>query len=268
MNVVDTHIHLFVRGLPLAPVRRYVPDYDATTEDYMKQMSLHGITHAVIVQPSFLGTDNSFMCQVLRAHPRIFRGIAVVDPTITEGELDKLEADGVVGIRLNLDGLPIPQLGAEPWRGLLQSLAGRQWQVEVHRDAGDLPLILDPLIDAGVNVVVDHFGRPATALGAEDPGFRYLLSMAASGKVWVKLAAPYRNDADSAPSLAAELLEGFGPERLVWGSDWPHTRHESSVSIQKMKEALQRCVPAEADRNRILGETAFELFQFDRGASQ
>jgi predicted TIM-barrel fold metal-dependent hydrolase len=78
MSLVDTHIHVFVRGLPLAPVRRYVPEYDATCEDYLRHAQPSGVTHAVIVQPSFLGTDNSYMCGVLRQHRHALRGIAVV----------------------------------------------------------------------------------------------------------------------------------------------------------------------------------------------
>jgi predicted TIM-barrel fold metal-dependent hydrolase len=267
MNVVDTHVHAFIRGLKLAPVRRYVPDYDATIEDYLARMDTHGISHAVLVQPSFLGTDNSFMCSALRAHRSRLRGIAVVEPEVSDAELNALQEDGVVGIRLNLDGLPIPQFDTGPWPRLLGAVRERNWQIEVHREGRDLPQLVDPLVEAGVNVVVDHFGRPDDDLGIDDPGFRNLLRHGASRRVWVKLSGAYRNGSDgrgfaTAPKAAALLLAHFGPDRLVWGSDWPHTRHESYIDIARMRREFDSWIPAQADREIILGQSALELFQF------
>jgi predicted TIM-barrel fold metal-dependent hydrolase len=267
MNVVDTHVHVFVRGLKLAAIRRYVPDYDATIEDYLARMDRFGITHAVMVQPSFLGTDNSFMCEVLREHRQRLRGIAVVEPDVSEAELDALQRDGVVGIRLNLDSLPIPEFDRGPWPKLLASLIARDWQIEVHREARDLALVIDPLVEAGVRVVVDHFGRIDDDLGADDPGFKHLLSKASSRRVWVKLSGAYRNGSEGrgfahAPAAARQLLDHFGADRLVWGSDWPHTRHESYIDIPRMRRELDAWVTDPADREGVLGTTALELFKF------
>lgn len=270
MSLVDTHIHVFIRGLELAAVRRYVPDYDATIEDYQVQMRKNGITHAVVVQPSFLGTDNSYMCQILEQHPQMLRGIAVVDPSISEEELDKLQTSGVVGIRLNLDGLPLPQFDTGHWPRLLESIRRRNWQIEIHREGRDLPPLIDPLIEAGIDVVVDHFGRPDDDLGIEDPGFRHILAKGASRRLWVKLSGAYRNGSDgrgfaSAPKAAQMLLAHLGADRLVWGSDWPHTRHESYISAERMKNELEKWVPSKDERELIGGATALRLFKFDSG---
>lgn len=267
MSLVDTHVHVFVRGLPLARVRRYVPDYDATIDDYRAQMALHGISHAVLVQPSFLGTDNSFMCDALRRHRSELRGIAVVDPSIPEQDLDALERDGVVGIRLNLDSLPIPDFAADPWPRLLASVARRGWQVEVHREARDLAMLVGPLVDAGVTVVVDHFGRPDDDLGIDDPGFRYLLTQGRSRRVWVKISAPYRNGSEGRGLATASraiplLVEHLGGDRLVWGSDWPHTRHESYRSVPAGLSELAAWFPDKADHARVAGPNALELYKF------
>jgi predicted TIM-barrel fold metal-dependent hydrolase len=154
---------------------------------------------------------------MLRQRPEQLRGIAVVAPQVEADELDTLQRAGVVGIRLNLDSLPIPDFRVGPWPYLLSELRQREWQVELHREAVDLPRLLDPLLEAGVRIVVDHFGRPSPALGVEDPGFRHLLHVAATKQVWVKLSAAYRNGPSGpahAPALAAQLLEHFGPERL------------------------------------------------------
>lgn len=267
MSLVDTHVHVFVRGLPLAPVRRYVPDYDATIEDYRAQMALHGISHAVLVQPSFLGTDNSFMCDALRRYPAELRGIAVVDPAISEEDLDALERDGVVGIRLNLDSLPIPDFAADPWPRLLASVVRRGWQVEVHREGRDLPQLVAPLVDAGVAVVVDHFGRPDDDLGTDDPGFRYLLTLGRTRRVWVKVSAPYRNGSNgrglaTAVKAIPLLVEHLGLDRLVWGSDWPHTRHESYRSIPTAAAELAAWFPDAKERSRVAAANPLELFKF------
>lgn len=267
MPAVDTHVHVFARGLKLAPLRRYAPEYEATIDDHFAVAQEHDITHAVLVQPSFLGTDNNYMCAALRAHRERLRGIAVVDPAISDNELDALQAAGVVGIRLNLDGLPIPQFERAPWPALLASLKRRDWLVEVHREACDLPRLLDPLLAAGLNVVVDHFGRPDQQLGSRDPGFRYLLEQAGSRRVWVKLSGAYRNGPapmsfTAAPALAALLLEHFGPERLVWGSDWPHTRHESYIDLGLTRRMLDEWVPEPDARAQVLGATALHLFRF------
>lgn len=270
MSLVDTHIHVFIRGLKLAAVRRYVPDYDATIEDYQVQMQKNSITHAVIVQPSFLGTDNSYMCEVLEQHPQMLRGIAVVDPSVSEDELDALQKSGVVGIRLNLDGLPLPEFDAGHWPRLLDSIRRRDWQIEIHREGRDLPQLIDPLIEAGINIVVDHFGRLDDDLGIEDPGFKHILEKGASRRLWVKLSGAYRNGSDgrgfaSAPKAAQLLLKHLGADRLVWGSDWPHTRHESYISVERMKSEFEKWVPSQEERELISGKTALRLFKFQTG---
>lgn len=193
IEAVDSHAHVFLRSLPRIPSARHSPEYDATLESYVAHLSACGITHAVLVQPSFLGTDNHFFVDALARYPQRFRGIAVVNPCTAEDEFARLEATDVVGIRLNLVGLPIPDFTAPRWRALLARANALGWHVEVHRRAADLPAIIPALLDQSCRVVVDHFGRPAPHLGTLDPGFRFLLSIAGTGQVWVKLSAAYRN---------------------------------------------------------------------------
>jgi len=264
---VDTHAHIFKSGLKLANARRYAPDYEAPLEDYLAMLDRHDIARGVLVQPSFLGTDNSFMLAALRQAPARLRGIAVVDPAASPAELDALDAAGVVGVRLNLVGTPLPDFSTALWRDFLKQVARLDWQVEVHREAHDLPLILPLLLRAGVNVVVDHFGRPDPKLGVNDPGFRYLLDAAASRRVWVKLSAAYRNGPDGAgeqTALAAIplLRNAFGMERLMWGSDWPHTQFEKSVNYDRARTLLDSWLPDPAERRIVLADTPSGLFRF------
>jgi len=128
----DCHAHIFKRGLKLADVRRYAPDYDATVADYLRVLDENGMARGVLVQPSFLGTDNGFLLEGLSVAPTRLRSIAVVEPTATKGELAELDRKGVVGIRLNLVGLAVPRFDEAPWPALLKSVADLGWQVEVH----------------------------------------------------------------------------------------------------------------------------------------
>ncbi|HZA91022.1 MAG TPA: amidohydrolase family protein [Gemmatimonadales bacterium] len=264
---IDTHAHVFRRGLELADIRRYAPDYDAEIEDYLRQLDANAVTRGVLVQPSFLGTDNSFMLEALRQHPARLRGIAMVPPDVATSELQRLAAGGVVGIRLNLVGLPLPDLRAEPWPALMRRVADQGWQVEVHREARDLASVIGPLLEAGVNVVVDHFGRPDPELSIADPGFGYLLSVAASRRVWVKLSAAYRNGAGGRGEAIARaaiplLRDAFGLERLLWGSDWPHTQFESLITYGSTVSQVEVWLPDPAERSVVLKDTPTKLFHF------
>jgi predicted TIM-barrel fold metal-dependent hydrolase len=254
--------------LPLAPQRRHAPDYDATLDSYVRYLTGNGVSHAVLVQPSFLGTDNSFFAAICRKYPQRFRGVAVVAPAVSNKELESLADAGVVGMRLNLVGLPLPDLRNGAWPRLLACANSLRWHVEVHREARDLPVIVGELLAQRCTVVVDHFGRPDAEAGASDPGFRYLLSTADTGKVWVKLSAAYRSSRGDGglglgKALTRPLLEAFSAERLVWGSDWPHTQHQDVIDYSASIRALAAWVPEESTRAVILGLSARELFRFD-----
>lgn len=225
------------------------------------------MSHGVLVQPSFLGTDNSYLVSALRKYPDRFRGIAVVEPTISSGQLQMLHDAGVVGIRLNLVGLPTPDFSLPSWRALLNELKLRQWQVEVHRSARELQTVVDPLLVAGLDVVVDHFGRPDDKLGVDDPGFRYLLSLGGSRKVWVKLSGAYRNGSSirgetTAIAAIPLLRNAFGLDRLVWGSDWPHTLFEKTADFASQRRLLDEWLPDAAERRTVLLDTPAKLFGF------
>jgi predicted TIM-barrel fold metal-dependent hydrolase len=265
---VDAHAHVFRRGLALARERRYAPGYDALLADYLGMLDRNGIARGVLVQPSFLGTDNGFLLAALAEQPARLRGIAVVAPHTSMAELRRMDGLGVVGIRLNLiGGGALPDFADETWRGLLRHVADLGWQVEVHREAADLPRIVPPLLQAGVNVVVDHFGRPAPALGVDDPGFRFLLGTGASRRVWVKLSGAYRNGGSEVGqqiALAATplLRDALGLDRLIWGSDWPHTQFETRVDYPHAREALDTWLPDRKARHAVLVDTPAALFRF------
>jgi predicted TIM-barrel fold metal-dependent hydrolase len=265
--VIDTHAHVFESGLPLASVRRYVPDYDATVVDYIRCLDQAGLTHGVLVQPSFLGSDNRYLMAALQAHPRRLRGIAMIDVDVSEEQLQQLAQAGVVGIRFNLvGGAELPDFACTAWQRVLASVAQRGWQVEIHREARDLALILPVLLASGVRVVVDHFGRPDPLQGIDDAGFRYLLSIGHTRQVWVKLSAAYRNGGtvignQIAAAATPLLMQAYGLEQLLWGSDWPHTQHEQLTDYGQEFDRFDVLLPHARERE-VLNRAAASLFQY------
>lgn len=261
---VDTHAHVFHPRLPMTPGRRHTPTYEASLSAYLALLDAQGCRHGVLVQPSFLGTDNRHLLDALAQARGRLRGVAVIDVGTPVASLHSLDAAGVVGIRLNLVGLPMPDLAQGDWPYLLDAVRQLDWHVELHAPSEALARLVGPLLASGCRVVVDHFGRPDAALGLADPGLRHLLGLADTGRVWVKLSAPYRiwRSPQQAVPCAQALLAAFGEHRLVWGSDWPHTEHRHVADHASSRTWLDAWVPDPGRRAAILGDTARSLFHF------
>lgn len=264
LPVIDTHAHVFHRGLKLAPGRRYAPDYDAPLSLYLEQLDRNGITNGVLVQPSFLGTDNSYLVDCLKQTGGRLRGIAVVDPAVATDELRGLDRAGVVGIRLNLVGQPLPDLTAAEWKTLLANAKAMGWQVEIQRNASDLAVLVPQLLDHGVTIVLDHYALPDPKLGVADPGFQSVLKFGVTRNVWIKISAPYRNGT-AGESFAKEayplLRNAYGLDRMLWGSDWPHTQFEAVQTYAKNRQFLDTLIVNERDRAQVLASPR-PLFRF------
>lgn len=267
IEAIDTHAHIFLKSLPMAAGRRYAPDYDASLETYLATLATHGVDRGVLVQPSFLGTDNSYLVSALERHSEKLRGIAVVPITARREELEALNRSGIVGIRLNLIGQPVPDFATSEWTTHLSRLASLGWLVEVQVEAARLPAVAPAISNAGLKLVVDHFGRPDALQGLADPGFRFLQKLGRAGNTWVKLSGAYRLAPGPAGDVlaleaAAALHDHFGGSRLMWGSDWPHTQFEKVASYSAARAALDRWIPNERERRRILVDTPRTLFGF------
>ncbi|SAL83068.1 hydrolase [Caballeronia terrestris] len=264
---IDAHAHVFSRALPLADGRRYAPSYDATLDTYLTLLNEHNFGHAVLVQPSFLGTDNSYLLKALSEQPSRLRGVAVVSHEISDDELARMNEGGVTGIRLNLVGQPLPGVGAAPWTTFWRRLSDLGWHVELHRNASDLAPLIDSLLKADLPVVVDHFGRPDPDKGTRDPGFNDLLRFGASGRVWVKVSGAYRctePDSGFVRDATDRLLDNFGPERLMWGSDWPHTQFEHASDFGRTLSTLRDLTLEPAITDAILRSTPRAFYGFDK----
>jgi predicted TIM-barrel fold metal-dependent hydrolase len=245
-TLVDCHFHVFDTGVAVASAR-YRPPYAAPLADWLSMAGTVGgpaaDPYGVVVQTSFLGTDNSTMLGALRRMPERLRGVAVVDPSASPAELAALDAAGVRGIRLNLYGdAGWRRIDTAPWRTLFQRIAALGWHVEIHTNDGDGATVLAVLDGAlgstPVPVVLDHFGRPG-ALGVDDPIFDTARAVGTRRPLWVKISAPYRlTSPDQWPALTMQWSQVAGADRLLWGSDWPWTNHEGAARADECRAAM------------------------------
>ena len=265
-GAIDCHAHVFEKALQWTVPRRYEPDYNATLDHYIEHLDTNHIEQGVLVQPSFLGSDNSYLVGALGREPRRLKGVAVLTPDATDIELHRLHAHGVTGVRLNLVDAPLPNLRSASWAALWPRLSNLGWHVELHGSARHLASLIEPLLEAGLPVVVDHFGRPDPALGVEDPGFESLLGFGTSRQVWVKVSAAYRC-AQPASRFARvgihKLLERFGSDRLMWGSDWPHTQFEQTTTYDDALAIVEQAALDQATLDALVRSTAMAFYGFD-----
>ncbi|TMV43944.1 amidohydrolase, partial [Thioclava sp. BHET1] len=187
---VDSHAHIFDPNRPMAEGRRYTPDYAATLEDWFAHLDAAGLSHGVLIQPSFLGQDNGMIAEALSVHPDRLRGVAVLANDTSEAELARLDAAGFVGARLNLVGRTPEDYAAPDWQRFFHRLAEIGWQIEIQRPVTDIAAITPPILATGLTVMIDHFGLPEGGLRPDGPGHQAFLDLLSREPgLWVKLSA-------------------------------------------------------------------------------
>ena len=222
-----THIHGDMKEFPMFAGRVYTPEPATPEEMAQLHKTLH-MKRVVIVTPSIYGTDNSATLWGMKARGADARGIAVIDDKTAESELDAMARAGIRGIRLNLatGGGNDPSAGRQRLERAAERMKARGWHVQMYTNLAVISAIKDAVMASPVPVVFDHFGGAQAALGLEQPGFSDLLQLVKSGKAYVKISGGYRASklapdySDAAP--LARALIAANPERIVWGTDWPH----------------------------------------------
>ncbi len=259
--LVDTHAHVYLKDQPIVREATHQPARSFTTDDYLRTLDAHGVTFGVIAAASFLGSVNDYSLQATRQHRRL-RTTVIVDPSVTLAELRAMDADGAVGIRFSLRNYSaVPDLASEAYRRLLYRLRDLGWHVHVYAEADRIAALTPALLAAGVDVVIDHYGNPDPQLGDNSPGYQAALRALGSGHGWVKISAPYRSPGCDHRALAARLLAEAGPDRLLFGSDWPFVGHEAEVSYQDTIDWFAHAIPDLETREKI-GRTAARLYRF------
>ncbi len=262
MTAIDCHAHVFLRSLKWADGARFNPAYDASGEIYQAILNAFGISHAVLPQVSALGHDNSYLMQVVRQSGGRLKAAPWLAETTTHDEMQALKGQGAVGIRLPLFEYPIPDFSTGRGREFVDAAVATGLIFDLYVEAARLEQLLRPLVEAGAKVVVAHCGLPAHRAGIEERGFKAMLDLAASQRVWVKLSGVDRIGEPTWHAAADALRQHLGLTRLVWGSDWPYTRIENKANYLHAYSAITAYLGAPADRDAVLRDTPKALYQF------
>lgn len=275
----DSHIHIIGPSdrYPMEPDRIYTPP-EASVSDLLALRGRIGVSRNVVIQPSFYGTDNRCLLDSLDKLGDTARGIAVLPPDISTEELKDMDRRGIRGVRANLETNGSRDLLSAS--GALKTFASRiaplGWHLQIYAALNVIAGLADEISAMPVPVVIDHFGMPEAAKGVGQPGFDTLLSLVRSGRVYVKLSAPYRiskrepDYADVEP-FARALIEA-GPKRMLWATDWPHTAKAAAratdispfrkVDDVGLVNLLSKWCPDAGVRKTILVDTPASLYRF------
>ena len=271
-GIVDTHAHIIdPERFPFAEGPGYKPKRGetGTREAFCAELDAHGVRHALLVQLSGYGTDNSAIVDAIERYPRRFKGIAVVDPAIKDRPLDDLAARGVVGVRFNLVSYRGDALRGPEAERFLARLKGIGWYAQVFADDAQWVEAAPLLRRSGVRVLVDHLGANRPGLGIGQPGFQSVLALGREGRAAVKLSAPFRvasaetGFAELRP-FAEALIAAYGIENCLWGSDWPFVGVPGGFTYAAALRALELWLPSAEERMQVLARNPARLFGFGK----
>ena len=262
----DTHMHIYDARYPSAPTATFAPP-DALVSDYLKVRARLGIARTVVVQPSTYGKDNSCTLAAITALGDSARGIAVVDQTVTDAELERLTKAGMRGVRFHM----LPG-GALPW-DILETVAARVknfgWHVQLQLDGRTLP-DREPLLKRLTGtLVIDHVGKFLEPVPTDHAGMRVILRLLENGRTWVKLSAPYEWSKAGPPNYSdvgklANVLAKAAPDRMLWGTNWPHPTPGGGPKPDNawMLDMMTEWVPDETNRRKALADNPARLYGF------
>jgi D-galactarolactone isomerase len=267
-GATDTHMHFYDTEdrYPVAPTAAFLPP-PARVADYQALQERLGLERVVVVQPSAYGTDNRCTMDAVAALGEVARAVVVVDPSVSDAELERLTAAGARGIRFHmLKG------GVLPW-DVLEEMAARVhpfgWHVQLQCNGRELPGRAAMLKGLPGDLVIDHVGRFMDPVPLDHPAFACLLDLVDAGRTWVKLSAPYESSRTGPPayedvSALAQALVRAAPERMLWASNWPHPGHiDPKIRDEPLLlDLLIEWAPEEAVRNRILVDNPAALYGF------
>jgi D-galactarolactone isomerase len=260
----DTHMHFYDSRYPTAATAVFTPP-DASVEDYRVIQKRLGLTRTVVVQPSTYGADNRCTLDGIAALGLdSARGVAVVDETVTDAELEDLTRRGMCGARFHM-----LRGGAIPWDRLdriAERVQSVGWHVQLQLDGRHLPEREAQVRRWPGRIVIDHVGKFLEPVPIEDPAFRCLAGLVETGRVWVKLSAPYEVSKKGPPlyedvGRLAKALVRLAPERMLWASNWPHPGHARQDEAVLL-DVLLDWAPDEATRRRILIDNPAALYGF------
>ncbi len=262
----DCHAHVLgpPEVYPYVADRSYTPP-PASLEAYKSLHRVLGIDRSVIVQPSVHGTDNQVTLDAIVGYGPNARGVAVADASVDEPTLVRLNDGGFRGVRLNV--LFGGGVGIDALEPLAERIADMGWHIQLLLDARNLVELAPRLRRLPVPAVVDHMGHMKISNGIDHPGFQTLVDLVRDGICWVKLSGNYRISAEGPPysdaiAFAHALIEA-GPERMIWGTDWPHPAlNEFMPNDGDLLDALDDYAPDPELKHAILVDNPARLYGF------
>jgi len=266
-NATDCHHHIYDAHYPMAPYAVLKPG-DALIPEYRLLQKRLGTTRNVIIQPSTYGVDNRLLIDALHTFGlKTTRGVAVVNTSVTDAELKQLDAAGVRGIRFNM--MPA---GATTWdmvEPLTKRIAPMGWHIQIQASGLDILERKDLWNRVPCQVVFDHLGHVPEPDGVKSPVFAMIVDTLHKGKGWVKLSGFYNDTKIGPPTYADSVMVAAGyvkeaPERLVWGSDWPHPteKNDNKPDDAILVDCFAKAVPDGGTRKRILVDNPAKLYGF------
>ena len=266
-NAADCHIHIYDP--------RYAPPVampaNSTVADYRLLQKRIGTTRVVIVTPRNYVTDNSVTVDAI-AELGIAnaRGVAVLRPNVTAAELKKLGAGGIRGLRFTVGRSETAVVSIDMIEPLSKRIADLGWHVQLNMEAEQIVANADMLRRLPSQIVFDHLGKLPPEEGTRHPAFGVICELLDARRAWVKISGAYMNTNVGPPDYAdstrvAQAYVKAAPERLVWGSDWPHPTPTVSPDDAVLFDLLTQWAPDEATRNRILVTNPEALYGFGRG---
>jgi 2-pyrone-4,6-dicarboxylate lactonase len=264
----DSHFHVFGphSKFPYAPNRPFTPT-DAPKEELFKLHEFLGIQRGVFVQSTCHGTDNSVLVDLLKAGNGRYRGSALLDPHMPDAEVEKLDDAGVRGVRLHFFGghlgTPKPQ---EEIRRIIEKVEPYGWHIQIHTGGHGVLDLYDFIVGIEAPVVIDHIGRIDIAEGLNGQTFRTLQRLMDRGNIWVKLSGTDRISKQSYPYADAiafpRTLAAHAPERVVWGTDWPHPNHNAVPNDGDLVDLIAEIAPDTKTRQLMMVDNPTKLFGF------
>ncbi|MEZ5931965.1 MAG: amidohydrolase family protein [Alphaproteobacteria bacterium] len=270
-GATDCHCHVFgpAARFPFAPKSGFKPG-DAPKEELFALHDQMGIERCVIVQSGCHGFDNGAVADAIAARPGRYKGVALAPADIADAQIAALARQGFLGVRFNYMAHLAPGAGPEELRALAPRLSKAGWHLQVHMEARLIPDLAPVLAALPVTVVIDHIGRVDASLGLDQPLFRALMTLMENHHVWMKVSGTDRASrqgppyADAVP-LARRLVETF-PDRVVWGTDWPHPNyHAPPPDDGAIVAVLPQIAPTSALLEALLVDNPARLYGFERG---
>ena len=257
--LIDCHAHIYTADMPLAPDAWHRPPGEATAEQFRAELAAAGIERGVLAAASIYGEYNDYSLAATRGGETL-RTTVIVAPDVPREALDRMAEAGAVGIRLQLRNKAIPDLGGSAFRALLRHVVDLGWHVQLHDDLHRLPAVMAVIEDAGATIVVDHFGRPEDGDALRGAAFKALLAAVGRGRTWVKISADFRLPSATVAAAAFDrLLDVGGPERLMWGSDWPFAGFEERMTYAGALQAYRTLVP-DAGLRAAIDRTGLDFY--------